>query len=269
MHINSSRRGFIRGVAGLAALGACGCLSRKPHYKGGKIRLAAVGIWGKGFSDWMPMVLSGKAEIVALCDCDRNTLKNVAEATHDGADFGQDLAKIPFYTDYRRLLDDAGVLGIDAMTVSTTDHTHAPIAIAAMKMGIHVYVQMPLVRTLWELDYFGKTAKDYNVVTQMGNQGSSLQGFRRGVEVLNSGILGDVREVHVWTNRPVWPQGRMAAEATFGEADAVPDTLDWDAWLSTAKNRPFKGQYPNGKKGYDPWGLCNNVYHPFSWRGFF
>ncbi|MBP5285674.1 MAG: hypothetical protein ILO34_06140, partial [Kiritimatiellae bacterium] len=108
-----------------------------------------------------------------------------------------------------------------------------------------------------------------NVVTQMGNQGSSLQGFRRGVEVLNSGILGDVREVHVWTNRPVWPQGRMAAEATFGEADAVPDTLDWDAWLSTAKDRPFKGQYPNGKKGYDPWGLCNNVYHPFSWRGFF
>ena len=267
MHITASRRGFIKGLAGLAAVSAGGCKSfvcGRPD----KIRLAAVGIWGKGFSDWMPMVQSGLAEIVAFCDCDRDTLTQVAEH-EDFKKLGLDISKIPFYTDYRRLLDDAAKLGIQAMTVSTTDHTHAPIAIRAMKMGIHVYVQKPLVRTLWELNYFNQTAKDNGVVTQMCNQGSSLEGFRRGVEVLQSGILGDVKEVHVWTNRPVWPQGAKAGLATLGTADKIPANLDWNAWLATAKDRPFKGKYAQGSKGYDPWGICNNVYHPFSWRGFF
>ena len=267
MKISASRRGFIKGLAGLTVIGAGGyrCLAAG---RSEKIRLAAVGIWGKGFSDWMPMLKSGMAELVALCDCDRGTLDLVAK--NDGFKaLGIDLSKIPFYTDYRRLLDDADKLGIQAMTVSTTDHTHAPIAIRAMKMGIHVYVQKPLVRTLWELDYFNKTAKENGVITQMGNQGSSLTGFRRGVEVLQSGILGDVKEVHVWTNRPVWPQGAKAAAATKGAADEIPSTLDWNAWLATAKERPFKGAYPQGAKGYDPWNICKNVYHPFSWRGFF
>lgn len=265
--LTSSRRGFLRGMAGTAALGAGGCFTIG---KGddGKIRLAAVGVMGKGYSDWLPMLKSGLVKIVAFCDCDYNKRAEAQRSLiRDGVDF--DMYSVPFYTDYRRLLDDAYMLGIQAMTVSTTDHTHAPIAIGAMKQGIHVYVQKPLVRTLWELDYFNKTAKDYGVITQMGNQGSSLKGFRRGVEVLNSGILGDVTEVHVWTNRPVWPQGKGAADATKGKADAIPAGFNWNTWLATAKERPFKGAYPQGKKGYDPWGLCDNVYHPFSWRGFF
>ena len=267
MNISSSRRGFLRGIAGAAALGAGGCFTIGKGCDG-KIRLAAVGVMGKGYSDWLPMLKSGMAKMVAFCDCDYNKRSEAQRCLiRDGVDF--DMYSVPFYTDYRKLLDDAGMLGIEAMTVSTTDHMHAPIAISAMKQGIHVYVQKPLVRTLWELDYFGRTAKEYGVVTQMGNQGSSLTGFRRGVEVLNSGILGDIKEVHVWTNRPVWPQGKGASDATIGRGDRIPDCFNWDAWLGTAKKRPFKGAYAPGKKGYDPWNLCHNVYHPFSWRGFF
>src|SRR5574344_1104936 len=266
---NVSRRNFLFGsaaVAGFSVIGpGCASILPKSH---GKIRLAVVGIWGKGFTDWMPMYKSGLVELVAFCDADRNTLNLVAGALKK-EHVALDISKIPFYDDYRKLLGDAKKLGIEAMTVSTSDHMHAPIAITAMKMGIHCYVQKPLVRTLWELDYFNKTAKANGVVMQMGNQGSALDGFRRGVEVLQSGILGDVTEVHVWTNRPVWPQGRGAAEATKGPADAIPATFNWDTWLGTAQMRNFKGAYPPGKKGYDPWGLCVNVYHPFSWRGFF
>ena len=268
MTLSTSRRNFLRGMAGVGALSAAGgCFSIG---RGGdnRIRLAAVGVMGKGYSDWLPMLKSGLVKIVAFCDCDYYKRHDAQRALiRDGVDF--DMCTVPFYTDYRRLLADAGTLGIEAMTVSTTDHTHAPIAIQAMKQGIHVYVQKPLVRTLWELDYFNKTAKEYGVITQMGNQGSSLPGFRRGVEVLNSGILGDVTEVHVWTNRPVWPQGASAAEATKGAADQIPPGLNWNTWLATAAERPFKGAYAPGKKGYDPWNLSANVYHPVSWRGFF
>ena len=267
MNITSSRRGFLKGMAGVAALGAGGCFSCGCKDTG-KIRLACVGVMGKGYSDWLPMLRSGLVKIVAFCDCDYRKRQEAQECLiRDGVDF--DVYSVPFYTDYRRLIDDADKLGIQAMTVSTTDHTHAPIAVAAMKKGIHVYVQKPLVRTLWELDYFGKTAKENGVVVQMGNQGSSLNGFRRGVDVLQSGILGDVKEVHVWTNRPVWPQGKGAVEATKGAADKIPAGFNWNTWLATAEMRPFKGAYPQGKKGYDPWNLCHNVYHPFSWRGFF
>ena len=179
--------------------------------------------------------------------------------------------KVPFYTDYRELLDNCVRLGVEAMTVSTPDHVHAPVAIQAMKLGIHVYVQKPLVRTLWELDYFNRTAREMGVVTQMGNQGSSLDSMRRCTEVVQSGILGDVTEVHVWTNRAVWPQGKGVADyvKAHPKGDAVRKGLNWDAWLATAKARPFLDQYPADAKVYDPWKLGKNVYHTFTWRGFF
>ena len=264
---NATRRGFLKGVAGVTALGASGCICSR-GCGDNRIRLAVVGVMGKGYSDWTPMLKTGLVKIVAFCDCDYSMRRKAQMALiRDGIDF--DMSQVPFYTDYRRLLDDADLLGIQAMTVSTTDHTHAPIAIPAMQKGIHVYVQKPLVRTLWENDYFKRTAQENNVIVQMGNQGSSLDEFRRAVDVLNTGILGDVTEVHVWTNRPVWPQGKSAAEATKGDADGIPEGFNWNAWLSTAAERPFKGAYKPGKKGYDPWGICSNVYHPFSWRGFF
>ncbi len=267
MEFSSSRRGFLRGLggAGLFAIGGCRSLLGEQ-----KIRLAAVGVMGKGYSDWTPMLKTGHVEIVALCDADMTKRDAAARAlARDGIDF--DVYSVPFYTDYRRLLDDAGLLGIEAMTISTPDHVHAPVAIGAMKQGINVYVQKPLVRTLWELDYFNRTAKDNGVIVQMGNQGSALSSMRRCTEVLQSGILGDVREVHVWTNRAVWPQGKGVADyvkSRGNKGDKVRDGLNWEAWLATAKKRPFLNGYPKDAKVYDPWKLGSNVYHSFTWRGF-
>ena len=265
--MNTSRRNFLRGVGGLtmfSAVGGCNTLIGKS----GKIRLAACGVMGKGYSDWFPMVKSGLVELVAWCDADAN--QRVAAINHKNskaAGISDMLAKVPFYTDYRRMLDDQAKLGIEAMTVSTPDHMHAAIAIRAMKMGIHVYVQKPLVRTLWEAKYFGDTAREYGVITQMGNQGSGGDGFRRNVEVVQSGILGDVTEVHVWTNRPIWPQGFTAMKAaTTRDVVAVPEGLDWNAWLGTAAGRPFRKPYDAGT----PEARFNRgIFHAFNWRGYF
>jgi hypothetical protein len=271
--ISSSRRGFLRGLAGVSLLsagGCCGFLGGKARKPCQKVRLAAVGIMGKGYSDWTPMLKTGLVEMVAFCDADA-TMHTAAleKAKKDLPDI--DLSQVPFYTDYRKLLDDADKLGIDAMTISTPDHVHAPVAILAMKKGIHVYVQKPLVRTLWELDYFDRTARENGVVVQMGNQGSSLDSMRRCTEVLQSGILGDVREVHVWTNRPVWPQGEAVAKWVKGhpQGDPIRNGLDWNAWLATAAERPFLDKYPKDADVYDPWNIGKNVYHTFTWRGFF
>ena len=269
--MTSSRRTFIRGLAGASALGIGGCCScLKCRNSSSKIRLAAVGVMGKGYSDWTPMLKSGLVEMVAFCDADI-TKRDAAQKrlAVDGIDF--DMYSVPFYTDYRKLLDNAGALSIDAMTISTPDHVHAPVAIQAMKQGIHVYVQKPLVRTLWELDYFGRTAKENGVIVQMGNQGSALSPMRRCTEVLQSGILGDAKEVHVWTNRPVWPQGKAVEEWVKGhpKGDKIRDGLNWDAWLATGAERPFLDKYPDNADVYDPWKLGKNVYHTFTWRGFF
>ena len=267
MNINASRRNFIRGLAGTSAFAVGGCMCPRGEQK---IKLAVVGVMGKGWSDWTPMLKSGLVEIVAFCDCDYN-VRNSAQMRliKDGIDF--DMYSVPFYTDYRKLLDHCGVLGVEAMTISTPDHVHAPVAVTAMKQGIHVFVQKPLVRTLWELDYFGRTAKDNGVIVQMGNQGSALDSMRRCTEVIQSGILGDVTEVHVWTNRPVWPQGEEVAKwvKSHPKGDPVRSGLNWDAWLATAQERPFLDRYPSNAPVYDPWKLGKNVYHTFTWRGFF
>ena len=267
MNINSSRRGFIKGLAGASAFAIGGC---KCPFGQQKVKLAAVGVLGKGYTDWTVMLKSGLAEVVAFCDCDATSRAEAQlRLAKDGIDF--DMYSVPFYTDYRKLLDDAGILGIDAMTVSTPDHVHVPVAIRAMREGIHVYVQKPLVRTLWELDYFEKTAKEYGVITQMGNQGSSLDSMRRCTEVIQSGIIGEAKEVHVWTNRPVWPQGLSVANWVKGhpKGDSVKTGLNWDAWLATAEKRPFLGEYGKDVNVYDPWNLGKNVYHRFTWRGFY
>ena len=268
MHISSSRRTFLRGLAGVSLAAAAGCKCN--CCKGSqKIKLAVVGVMGKGFSDWTPMLNSGMVEIVAFCDCDYTQRdKAQLKLIQEGIDF--DMYRVPFYTDYRRLLDDCGILGVDAMTISTPDHVHAPVAIRAMQMGIHVYVQKPLVRTLWELDYFNKTAKENNVIVQMGNQGSSLDSMRRCVEVLQSGVLGDVTEVHVWTDRPVWPQGKLLGDyikSRGDNGDPIPAGLNWDAFLATAKKRAYLGAFPeNLGPFHNDWKIGPNVYHMFNWR---
>ena len=267
MTISASRRNFIRGLAGLSTFSITGC---KCLFGCQKIKLAVVGVMGKGFSDWTPMLTSGLVEIVAFCDADY-TMREKAQLklAQGGIDF--DMYRVPFYTDYRKLLDNAGLLGVQAMTISTPDHVHAPVAIGAMKQGIHVFVQKPLVRTLGELDYFARTARENDVIVQMGNQGSALDSMRRCTEVLQSGILGDVREVHVWTNRPVWPQGKALADyikKRGKKGDPVPAGLNWDAFLATAKKRPYLGKYPADLGPFhNDWKIAPNVYHAFNWRG--
>ncbi|MDA3924943.1 MAG: Gfo/Idh/MocA family oxidoreductase [Kiritimatiellae bacterium] len=253
--MNFNRRDFIKGSAVSAAgltLGGCetfgsGAFSypditaAKAKKPGDKLNIGVIGAGGKGWSDWTPMFDNGE-NIVALCDVDRTAVdKGVAKIREKNPG-----ATVKCYSDYRKMLDECK--NLDAVTVSTPDHTHAPAAIRAMKQGCNIYIQKPLVRTIWEARYFEKIAKASGVITQMGNQGSSYDGLRRNVELLQAGILGKVTEVHVWTNRPVWPQ---AIARPAGE-DAVPDTLNWDCWLGTAPLRPYK----------------KDVYHRFKWRGF-
>src|SRR5437660_12335887 len=136
------------------------------------------------------------------------------------------------------MLDEMGK-DIDAVTVSTPDHNHGVAAIRAMKMGKHAFCQKPLVQTVYEARTVRALAKEKKLATQMGNQGSAEDGLRRAVEVIQAGIIGNPLELHVWSNRPIWPQG---VERPTGE-DSAPDYLDWDLWLGPAKQRPFKDMY--------------------------
>jgi hypothetical protein len=197
-----------------------------------KLNIAVVGAGGKGESDTDSVA---SENIVALCDVDRSRL----EAR------GKKYPGAKLFQDFRKMLEQ--MKGIDAVIVSTPDHVHAPASIMAMRMGMHVYCQKPLVHSVYEARKMREVAAKQNVATQMGNQGSAESGLRRAVEVVQAGVLGPVREVHVWSNRPIWPQG---IDRPAGE-DPVPAELDWDLWLGPAPKRPYK-------KG---------VYHPFAWRG--
>ena len=193
-----------------------------------------VGCGGQG---WQHVKSGGhEDDIVALCDVDLKRAKRAWDAKPDAAK----------YRDYRELL--AAEKDLDAIMVATPDHMHAPVAAAAMRRGLHAYVEKPLTWSIEEARLLAELAKKHNVATQMGNQGSANSGLRAGVERLRAGVLGDVREVHVWTNRPVWPQGFNLPEV----ARAVPDHLDWDLWLGCAEKRPY-----------------HPAYLPFSWRGFY
>ncbi len=231
-----SRRSFLlTGGAVVAAgkvLARTSALSRsryKPFNE--KLNIAAIGAGGKGATD-----IDGcsSENIVALCDADWKT----------AAKTFQKYPNAKQYKDFRVMFDKEK--GIDAVTISTPDHTHAVAAMAAMERGIHVYVQKPLTHTIYEARRLTAAARKYGVATQMGNQGHSGEGVRQLCEIIWSGAIGNVREVHAWTNRPIWPQGIAAALP----AEPVPDTFDWDVWLGPAPARPY-----------------NSGYAPFKWRG--
>ena len=202
-----------------------------------RINVACIGVGGKGDSDSSDAQGCG-GNIVAICDVDRNTLERK----------GKQFPQAKRYQDFRKLLDEMGK-EIDAVTVSTPDHTHGVAAIRAMKMGKHCFCQKPLVQTVDEARTLRQLAAEKKLATQMGNQGSAESGLRRAVEVVQAGVIGKPLELHVWSNRPVWPQG---LERPAG-SDPVPETLDWEAWLGPAAARPFK----------------RDVYHTFKWRGWF
>lgn len=212
-----------------------------------RINVACIGVNGKGDSDSMDAAICG-GNIVAICDVDQMCLDRKK------AQFGQKFPELKQFRDYRKMLDEIGK-DIDAVTVSTPDHHHGVAAIRAMKLGKHCFCQKPLVQTVHEARTVRALAKEKNLATQMGNQGSQEPGLRRAVEVIQAGVIGKPLELHVWSNRPIWPQG---VDRPTGE-DPVPDNLDWDVWLGPAAQRPFVAKWPNGRP----------VYHPFDWRGWY
>lgn len=210
-----------------------------------KLNIAVVGAGGRGQSG-----LSGCAteNIVALADVDWVRAAPAFQQHPQAAK----------HKDFRQMLDKDGKR-IDAVLVATPDHTHAVAALAAMQLGKGVYVEKPLVRTPWEARLLADAARKYKVATQMGNQGYSHDATRVACEILWSGEIGEVREVHAWRGRASWPQG--AAMQTAPAPEPVPDTLDWDTWLGPAAMRPFTrgGEaYKSAEYGF---------YLPFNWRG--
>ena len=195
-----------------------------------KLNIAAIGAGGKGFSDIMSCKMLGE-NVVALCDVDWD---RCAEAFYRIKDVKQ-------YKDYRNMLEE--MKEIDAVTISTPDHMHAPAAYMAMKLGKHVYVQKPLTHTVAEARLMTLTAREMKVATQMGNQGHCGDGVRRLCEMIWSGCIGQVKEAHIWTHRPVWKNQGMAEPLP---PMVTPENLDWDRWIGCAPWRPFnKGIAPH------------------------
>ncbi len=236
---NLSRRSFIKNAT-LAA----GAFTIVPRFVlGGRnyiapsdtLYIAGVGVGGKGTSDLTGFAAHPNARIAFLCDVD----------DRQAVESRKNFPKAPYYKDFRVMFDKENK-NIDAVCVSTPDHTHFAPTIAAMERGKHVYVQKPLTYSIYEARKLAEAAKKYKVVTQMGNQYASADHVRRAKELVDAGLIGDVTRVIAWTNRPVWPQG---IPLPTGKHE-IPKELDWDLWLGPAKYRDF-----------------NPIYLPFNWRG--
>tara|TARA_Y100001960_G_C14750975_1_gene868415 strand:+ start:766 stop:2223 length:1458 start_codon:yes stop_codon:yes gene_type:complete len=239
--LNKSRRDFIK----KSALASTFIILPR-HVLGGigfnspsdQLAIAAIGSGGKGRSDILNASRNGKERVIALCDIDPNGNHGVIESRKNFPD-----AK--FYEDFREMLDRHPE--IDAVTISTPDHTHAVAAINAMQRNKHVYVQKPLTHNIREARILTEMARERKVVTQMGNQGSSNPDQLTVKNWINNAEIGVVEKVYVWTNRPVWPQGIPMPKS---DNTKLPDNLNWDLWLGPAKKRDY---IPN--------------IHPFNWRG--
>lgn len=179
-------------------------------------------------------------QIVAICDVDKRQRDSALQV--------KGLSEARAYHDYRELLDKES--GVDAVIIATPDHWHVPICEAALKAGKHVYCEKPLAHSVAECRDLQALAESHpKLATQTGNQGCSTEGFRRSFEVIQSGVLGEITEVHVWHPAHSWPNGVDRPTTS----DAVPEGLDWDFWLGSAPKRPY----------------CNGIYHPGKWRGWY
>ncbi len=255
MNDKTNRRDFLKTSAAIGAgfwvAGRSAAVFAQPRSANEKINIACIGTGGMGGGDTDSV---SSQNIVALCDVRPSALEGKAK-NHP---------KAKTFADFRKMFDEMEK-EIDAVTISTPDHTHAIAAMWAMQRGKHVFVQKPLTHDAFEARMLTEAARKYKVCSQMGNQGTSSDGLRTAVEVIWSGVIGPVREVHVWTNRPVWPQGTGAIlglpgvrHALHGEAGLKegekaapePKDVDWDLWLGTAPFRPYQPQY-----------------QPFNWRG--
>ncbi|HEX3997417.1 MAG TPA: Gfo/Idh/MocA family oxidoreductase [Pirellulales bacterium] len=232
-----SRREFVQTTAaagvGFWVAGSALADDLKSKSANERVQFACIGVGGKGDSDSNDAHRTG--DIVAICDVDDNTARKKAAG----------LKGVKIFHDFRKMLDEMGK-SIDAVTVSIPDHNHAAASLLYMRAGKHCFCQKPMTHYIYEADLVGKVAAEKKVATQMGNQGTASDSLRESAAKIRAGACGTVKEVHVWTNRPIWPQGKGRP------ADApVPKNLHWEQWIGPAKFRP----YANG-------------YHPFSWRGF-
>ncbi len=252
MAYDCTRRHFFFGplLAGAIPLAGFGSVPslRALGYKSPneKLNVASIGAGGEASSD-----IDGcsSENIVALCDVDEV----------QAAEKFKEYAKVPKYKDFRRMLDEQAK-NIDAVIVTIPDFMHATAAMWCMERGKHVYVQKPLTRTVWEARQLLEAANKYKVATQMGNQGYSNEGTRQAAEMIWAGEIGNVTEVHAWTDRPIWPQGLTEIPPT----EPVPATLDWDLWLGIAEKRPYTSGGPDYKSP-----LEGHFYQPANWRGFY
>jgi len=260
-----TRRTFVQRSAQVAAAAAgAQCLGvpavlaeRSPN---SKLNIAGIGVAGRGGAHVVPSL---SENLVAVCDVVEGNvngcLKRV-EKTYKEQNISKPLPKV-FY-DYREMLDKMHKQ-IDAVFVGTPDHHHAPASMRAIKLGKHVYCEKPLTHTIDEARQLCLAARQHKVATQLGNQARASEGWRLLCEWIWAGVIGNVKELHVWTDRPGiekrfwWPQGTTCP----GGSDPLPAGLRWDLWLGPAKARPFLDLYKEGKfKG-------KHVYQPFVWRG--
>lgn len=255
MNSTVTRRDFLKTTTAASALAFPALLRSQPAgtpSPNNRLNVAIIGAGGRGGAAVQGMK---DENVVAICDVDEeragNSLKSLTEKFPEEA---KRVTAAPRFNDYRRMFEALGNK-IDAVTISTPDHTHFPAAMTAMSLGKHVYVEKPLAHTVWETRELTRLAREKKVITQMGNQGHAGEGCRLLREWVQAGVLGEVREVVSWTNRPFFPPWREPV-GSFKAPDhskfvpVVPKKLNWDAWLSVASPRP-----------YDP------AYAPWKWRG--
>ncbi len=260
MRSKSSRRSFLKQGAftGAGMYFAAHSSWANGNAPNDRIGFAGIGVGGRGSGDVWDVAKAkgaGAGSFVALCDVDDNRARGVMN--------NNDFANAKKYRDFREMLQKEEKR-IDAVTVATPDHTHASAAVMAMRMGKHCYCEKPLTWSVKEARVMREVAAEKKVATQMGNQGTSEDGLRKGVEFVQAGAIGPVHEVYVWTNRPVWPQGLDAVfkghsgvrNALHGPleggviSEKIRDTLAWNLWLGPAPARPY-----------------DKIYLPFNWRG--
>ena len=227
------RRDFLKSAAAFASITMLPS-SVWAFAKNGKIRTAHIGVGGMGLSDLKSIASHPMVEVTALCDVDSTCLA-AAHKLHP---------KAKIFADYRVLFDRLGK-DIDAVIVSTPDHTHAPASMLAMQMGKPIYCQKPLTHHVSEARAMRKYAEDNNLITQMGIQCHSSDMYRKAAVIIQQGIIGKVNTVHAWSPKNWGYDGK----APIG-SDPIPDTLNWNLWLGTSPERPYK----------------DGFYHPGNWR---
>ena len=245
-----TRRFLLKGAAAGAAVTVLAGPFRTGAYAANdKLNCACVGAGGQGGTHVRE---AAKQNLVALCDIDEGRLAGAARKV------AKQHPKVKTFTDYRKMFDEAAK-SFDVVFVGTPDHHHAPASMMAIKHGKHVYCEKPLTHSIYEARRVAEEARKAKVATQMGNQGMASEGHRVLCEFIWAGAIGKVREVHIWTDRPLnwWPQGVGRPNWT----DPVPKHVNWDLWLGPAPVRPYAAKWRDGPhKG-------KAVYHPFVWRG--